>query len=82
MTGHFIATGWRSRPPSPEPSSADSFRRPVTATADALHEIALRLGAVITELEEYEDDAESNRFNYLLGKKRALIDAFDLLAGR
>lgn len=54
----------------------------MTATADALHEIALRLGAVITELEEYEDDAESNRFNYLLGKKRALIDAFDLLAGR
>jgi hypothetical protein len=46
------------------------------STSDAVAAVAKLLGAVIAELEEYPDDAENNRYNYLLGKKNAYVTIF------
>lgn len=48
----------------------------MSTTSDAVAAVAKLLGAVIAELDEYPDDADDNRYHYLLGKKNACVTIF------
>jgi hypothetical protein len=48
----------------------------MSTTSEAVAAVAKLLGEVIAELEDYPDDADNLRYQYLLGKKAAYISAF------
>lgn len=50
--------------------------------SDAIHRIAEELGLVIGQLDNFPDDADTDGYHYLLGKRKGLLAAFNAIVGQ